>query len=268
MKRPIGIFDSGVGGLTVYRAIRAAFPGEDLIYFGDTARVPYGPKSPNTILDYSLQNARFLLQHNIKILVVACNTASAVALPQLQSLTHIPIVGVIEPGAMQAVQKTKSGRIGVIGTMGTVRSQAYGKAILNLAPNFEIFSTACPLFVSLAEEGFDRHPVANTIAQHYLSFFDDKNIDTLVLGCTHYPLLKDVIAEIMGPDVSLVDSAQAISDHLKTILDPTAGDSKQGTDEFFVSDNEEQFSQLAAKILGSELHHLKRVKLFESWFEE
>ena len=267
MKRPIGIFDSGVGGLTVYRAIRAAFPSEDLIYFGDTARVPYGPKSPNTILDYSLQNARFLLQHNIKILVVACNTASAVALPQLQNLARIPIVGVIEPGAMQAVQKTKSGRIGVIGTMGTVRSQAYGKAILNLAPDFEIYSTACPLFVSLAEEGFDRHPVAKTIAQHYLSFFDDKDIDTLVLGCTHYPLLKDVIAEVMGPNVSLVDSAQAISDHLQTLIART-DNPKPGTDEFFVSDNEEQFSQLAAKILGSELHHLKRVKLFESWFEE
>ena len=229
--------------------------------------MPYGPKSPNTILDYSLQNARFLLQHNIKILVVACNTASAVALPQLQNLTHIPIVGVIEPGAMQAVQKTNSGRIGVIGTMGTVRSQAYGKAILNLAPDFEIFSTACPLFVSLAEEGFDGHPIAKALAQHYLSFFDDKDIDTLVLGCTHYPLLKDVIAEVMGSNVNLVDSAQAISDHLKTLITPT-DQTKQGTDEFFVSDNEEQFSQLAAKILGSELHHLKRVKLFESWFEE
>lgn len=267
MKRPIGIFDSGVGGLTVYRAIRASFPNEDLIYFGDTARVPYGPKSPNTILDYSLQNARFLLQHNIKILVVACNTASAVALPQLQTLARIPVVGVIEPGAQQAIQKSKNGRIGVIGTMGTVRSQAYGKAILRIAPDFEIYSTACPLFVSLAEEGFDRHPVAKTIAQHYLSFFDDKDIDTLVLGCTHYPLLKDVILEVMGANVSLVDSAQAISDHLKSIINPT-DETTLGSDEFFVSDNEEQFAQLAAKILGSKLHHLKRVKLFESWFEE
>lgn len=267
MKRPIGIFDSGVGGLTVYKAIRTAFPNEDLIYFGDTARVPYGPKSKSTILDYSLQNARFLLQHNIKTLVVACNTASAVALPQLQALAHIPVIGVIEPGAQQAIKKSLTGRIGVIGTMGTVRSQAYGKEILHMAPHAEVFSQACPLFVSLAEEGFDHHPVAKTIAQHYLSFFDDKNIDTLVLGCTHYPLLAEVISEVMGKDVALVDSSQAISEHLKTIIQPL-DEKEAGWDEFYVSDNEERFAQLASKILGYELHHLKRVKLFESWFEE
>lgn len=267
MKRPIGIFDSGIGGLTVYKAIRRRFPEEDLIYFGDTARVPYGPKSPNTIIDYSVQNARFLLQSNIKILIVACNTSSAVAIPALIDLAHIPVIGVIEPGSQQALKTSKNKHIGVIGTEGTVRSEAYTQSIKSLEPSAEVFSRACPLFVSLAEEGWLDHAATRMIAAEYLSYFKDKNIDTLVLGCTHYPLLKDVIQEVVGPHVSLVDSAETIAGYLETMLDaePTG---TPGKDAFFVSDNEQKFAALASQILGIGLSDLKRVRMFESWFEE
>ena len=267
MKRPIGIFDSGVGGLTVYKAIRASFPEEDLIYFGDTARVPYGPKSENTIIDYSVQNARFLLQRNIKILIVACNTSSAVAIPHLRKMANIPVIGVIDPGAQQAVTATRNMRIGVIGTEGTVRSQAYAKAIQALVPDAEVFSTACPLFVSLAEEGWHGHPVTESIAREYLANLKDKQIDTLVLGCTHYPLLAEVIQKVMGGNVKLVDSAAAIAAYLEPLL-PAENDGQPGLDSFFVSDNENKFAALAARILGREISALKRVRMFESWFED
>lgn len=267
MKRPIGIFDSGVGGLTVYKAIRKRFPDEDLIYFGDTARVPYGPKSPQTIVDYSVQNARFLLQSNIKILVVACNTSSAVAIPHLIELTHIPVIGVIEPGASQAVQTSRNLRIGVIGTQGTVASGAYTQSIQALAPRAQVFSKACPLFVSLAEEGWLSHPVTHTVAREYLSFFEDKDIDTLVLGCTHYPLLAPVIQEAVGDKVRLVDSADAITAHLEAMLDKEPGNSP-GQDSFYVSDNEQKFATLAEMILEHKINKLKRVRMFESWCED
>ncbi len=265
MKKPIGIFDSGVGGLTVYKAIRTHFPEEDLIYFGDTARVPYGPKSPNTIIEYSLQNARFLLQNQIKVLIVACNTSSSVALPQLRTITKIPILDVIEPGARQAVLKTRNGRIGVIGTEGTVRSDAYKTAIQNLKPDAKVFSRACPLFVPLAEEGWHDNKVAHDIALEYLTEMLVNQIDTLVLGCTHYPLLKNVIQNVMGKEVALVDSAEAIATHLSSML-PSEQDGISGKDEFYVSDNEKKFSELASRILGSSMSYLKRVRLYESWF--
>jgi glutamate racemase len=267
MKKPIGIFDSGVGGLTVYRAIREAFPEEDLIYFGDTARVPYGPKSPNTIISYSIQNSRFLLQRNIKILIVACNTSSAVAIPELKKLTDIPIIGVIESGAEQAVRFSGSKRIGVIGTEGTVRSEAYTHAIKALNPDSEVFSVACPLFVPLVEEGWMDHPTARMIVDEYLDSLRHLQIDTLVLGCTHYPLLSAVIRASLGPEVKLVDSAQAIADYLKPLL-PQDLDGQPGNDTFFVSDNEAKFSRIAERILGSQIRQLKRVRLYESWFED
>ncbi|MFO7660237.1 MAG: glutamate racemase [Candidatus Cloacimonadaceae bacterium] len=267
MKKPIGIFDSGVGGLTVYKAIRTHFPEEDLIYFGDTARVPYGPKSPNTIIEYSLQNARFLLQHQIKILIVACNTSSSVALPQLKKITKIPILDVIEPGARQAVLNTRNGRIGVIGTEGTVRSDAYKKAIQSHKPDAKVFSKACPLFVPLAEEGWHDNKVAHDIAFEYLKEMQDNDIDTLVLGCTHYPLLRDVIQHVMGSKVALVDSAEAIASYLSSML-PAEQDGISGKDEFYVSDNENKFSELAGRILGNKTSYLKRVRLYESWFLE
>lgn len=265
MKKPIGVFDSGVGGLTVYRAIRNRFPEEDLIYFGDTARVPYGPKSPKTIIEYSLQNARFLLQQQIKILVVACNTSSSVALPQLHKITRIPIIDVVQPGAEQAVISSKSGRIGVIGTEGTIRSVAYTQAIQYMKPDAQIFSKACPLFVPLAEEGWHDSKVALEIAREYLFELREKEIDTLVLGCTHYPLLKEVIAQVMGAGVTLVDSAESIANYLSRLL-PSEQDGVTGKDEFYVSDNEQKFALLAGRILGKLTSSLNRVRLFESWF--
>ncbi len=267
MKRPIGIFDSGVGGLTVYKAIRSAFPEEDLLYFGDTARVPYGPKSPNTIVEYSVQNARFLFQKGIKILVVACNTSSAVAIPALKQISDIPIIGVIAPGAETAARSTVNKRVGIIGTEGTIRSEAYSQAIKQLLPDSEVFSRACPLFVSLAEEGWQDHDATRIIARKYLSCFQGFNIDTLVLGCTHYPLLRDVIQSEVGTNVALVDSAQAIASYLYQLL-PSETDGQPGKDTFFVSDSEARFSRIATMILGYQVKQLKRVRMFESWFEE
>ncbi len=267
MKHAIGIFDSGVGGLTVYKSIRKAFPNEDLIYFGDTARVPYGPKSPDTIIDYSVQNARFLLQLGVKILVVACNTSSAVAIPFLKKLTSIPIIGVIEPGSEVALSTTRNNKIGVIGTEGTIKSQAYSKAIKERVPEAEIFSAACPLFVPIVEEGWQDKPIAESIVRDYLSPLINSDIDTLVLGCTHYPLLKDVIQKVVGEKVSLVDSADAIALHLKDFL-PAQDKTKSGTDTFYVSDNEEKFATIAQNILEKPIDKLKRVSLFESWFIE
>jgi len=265
MKKPIGIFDSGVGGLTVYKSIRARFPEEDLIYFGDTARVPYGPKSPNTIIEYSLQNARFLLQQNIKILIVACNTSSSVALPHLRKISQIPIIGVIEPGAENAVLLTKNGKVGVIGTDGTIRSQAYTKAMHDIKPDIEVTGKSCPLFVPVVEEGWHQHPVARAIAEEYLAEFKGKDIDTLVLGCTHYPLLKGIIKDILGNEVTLVDSAETIASYLQRML-PLEQDGIIGRDEFYVSDNEAKFARISSQILGREIAFLKRVRLFESWF--
>jgi glutamate racemase len=265
MKKPIGIFDSGVGGLTVYRAIRSAFPEEDLIYFGDTARVPYGPKSPNTIIEYSVQNARFLLQQGIKTMIVACNTSSSVAIPYLRQLTDIPIIGVIDPGSEVAVRSSVSGKIGVIGTEGTVRSEAYSKAIKLHKPEAQVFSKACPLFVPLVEEGWQDHAVAKHVVRDYLFSMLELDIDTLVLGCTHYPLLSHVIQDYMGNSVKLVDSADAITLHLRSLL-PPEHDGRPGKDNFYVSDNEDKFASIGGRILNNPMRNLRRVRLFESWF--
>ncbi len=266
MKKAIGIFDSGVGGLTVYKTIRNAFPSEDLIYFGDTARVPYGPKSPNTIIEYSLQNARFLLQQGIKILIVACNTSSAVALPAMQTITDIPIIGVIEPGAEQAAKTTKNKRIGIIGTEGTINSEAYPNAIKKLIPEAVIFSVACPLFVPLVEEGWQDHLVTELVVKEYLTNLKMQAIDTLVLGCTHYPLLSKAIQQIMGSEVTLVDSAMAITEYLARYIG-SESDKQQGSSTFYVSDNEEKFTQIAERILNDNIKKLIRVRLYESWFQ-
>ncbi len=267
LKQPIGIFDSGVGGLTVFREIRRLFPHEDIVYFGDTARVPYGPKSRETVINYSIQNARFLLQLNAKIIVVACNTAASVALPALQARFDVPVIGVIEPGARMAIEATKNRRIGVIGTEGTIRSEAYKHAINDLDGNQEVLGTACPLFVPFAEEGWEDHTVTRMVAEEYLRDLLHMNIDTLVLGCTHYPILKDTIRQVAGDDVTLIDSAEAIAFHLKEIL-PDPADSGEGTDRFFVSDNEQKFEQIARKILQNHVKPLQKVRLGETWFLE
>jgi glutamate racemase len=256
---PIGIFDSGIGGLTVFRTIRQAFPAEDIVYFGDTARVPYGPKSKNTVIEYSVQNASFLIQQNAKIIIVAC--------PYIRQITDIPVIGVIVPGAIAAVNATRNNKIGVIGTEGTIRSEAYTKEILTLKKDIEIHSTPCPLFVSLAEEGWESSPEAASIAEKYLQTLIEKQVDTIVLGCTHYPILKNTIQKVVGNDIRLVDSAEAIIDSLRMML-PDPESDKIGHDFFFVSDNEEKFYNLASRILNREIYSLQKVRLRETWFVE
>jgi glutamate racemase len=264
-KRPIGIFDSGVGGLTVFKEIRKQFPKEDIVYFGDTARVPYGHKSYTTISAYSIQNARFLLQRGAKIIVIACNTSSSVALKQLQDSLPVPVIGVIEPGAKSAVSATRNGKIGIIGTEGTIRSKAYSREIDDLKKDCQVFSRACPLFVPLAEEGWEDHPVTTLTIKEYLKPLLDKEIDTLVLGCTHYPILKESIQKVVGNNIVLVDSAEAISQQLYEIL-PDKENEGTGEDHFFVSDNEDKFRQIASRILNTKISKLIKVKPGESWY--
>ncbi len=264
-KKPIGIFDSGVGGLTVFKEVRKRFPFEDIIYFGDTARVPYGPKSRNTVIEYSIQNARFLIQQGAKIIVVACNTSSATALMQLQKLLPVPVLGVIDPGARAAVKTSGNKRIGVIGTEGTIRSQAYSSAIFTLDESCNVFSKPCPLFVQLAEEGWEDHEVTQLTIKEYLTSLLQNNIDTLVLGCTHYPILKSSIQKFVGNKITLVDSAQAVTDRLDEIL-PNRESNEIGEDRFYVSDNEDKFNRIASKILDMEINELIKVKLGEGWF--
>ena len=263
-QRAIGIFDSGVGGLTVFKSIREYFPYENIIYFGDTARVPYGPKSKQTVINYSIQNTRFLLQQNIKLLIIACNTSSAVAIPYLQKMTDIPVIGVIKPGAEEANLLTKSGRVGIIGTEGTINSNAYKNELLKLNNKLEIFSQACPLFVSLVEEGWIDKDVTRMIIKEYLSFFKEKNIDTLILGCTHYPVLKQGINEFFSGKVNLVDSSQAIIKHINQYV--KGASTQPGIDLFYVSDNESKFVKIADMILDKKVTNLKKVNLGESWF--
>ena len=260
----IGIFDSGVGGLTVLREIIGALPQEDTIYFGDTARVPYGTKSPETVTRYAREITGFLVGRDIKLLVVACNTASAVALPELERLFPIPVVGVIEPGARRAAQMTRSGRIGVIGTAGTIRSSAYTRAIKRFAPQAEVVTRACPLFVPLAEEGWTDNQVARLTAETYLRELKEADVDTLVLGCTHYPLLKPLIADIMGPDVVLVDSAEETARTVAAILDekglarPAV---EKGNHHYFVSDVPASFIRVGNRFLGGSLGDVYQVSL-------
>ncbi|MFV0338781.1 MAG: glutamate racemase [Chthoniobacterales bacterium] len=215
---PIGVFDSGIGGLTVVSALRMLLPEEDIIYFGDTARVPYGGRSPQTIERYSLEIANFLEAQGAKIIVVACNTASALAIPALESALSIPVIGVVDPGAAAAVASTRNRRVGIIGTRATIASGAYAKAIARLAPEVETVSQASPLLVPLIEEGLLDHSVTFTMIRSYLEEPFARGIDTLVLGCTHYPLLKKTIAEVAGASVTLVDSATNCAQAVKNLL--------------------------------------------------
>ncbi len=263
--QPIGIFDSGVGGLTVFKEVRNTFPSENLIYFGDTARVPYGPKSNNTVIDYSVQNARFLLQQGVKIIVVACNTSSAVALDYLKKILNIPVIGVIEPGAETAVEATSNRKIGVIGTEATIRSKAYTNAIRSLDKRIEVYEQACPLFVSLAEEGWHKSEISRDVAKIYLGNLISKGIDTLVLGCTHYPILKDIIQDVCGEKIRLVDSAVAIQSHLKQYIN-NEHNNILGKNYFYVSDNEDKFLKIAKMILDIKSFNLEKVRLGESWY--
>ncbi|MBI3601040.1 MAG: glutamate racemase [Nitrospinae bacterium] len=253
--KPIGIFDSGVGGLTVLKEIAARLPEEDIIYLGDTARVPYGIKSPETVIKFSQQNARFLLEKGIKMLVAACNTSSAVSLPALREETGIPVIGVIEPGARAAVRSTKTGKIGVIGTEATIKSMAYEKAIKGArgqGAKLEVITKSCPLFVPLAEEGWIENPVAEMTVEIYLKDLRDKGVDTLVLGCTHYPLLKNTIQRFMGNGVLLIDSAEETAKDIESLLkeNDLLLKGKLSIKNFYVSDNPERFSKVGRVFLG------------------
>jgi len=260
----IGIFDSGVGGLTVLRELAKTLPQEDTIYFGDTARVPYGTKSPDTVIRYSQEIASFLIKRDIKLLIVACNTASAVALPALRRILPIPVVGVIEPGAKRAVETTRSGIIGVIGTSGTIRSSAYSRAIKRLNPDISVLARPCPLFVPLAEEGWTDNDVAQMTAHLYLKELREAAVDTLVLGCTHYPLLKKIIGEAMGSEVILVDSAEETARTVaailreKNLLRPPA---EQGNHHYYVTDVPAGFIRVGNRFLGGKLGDVYQVSL-------
>ena len=244
----IGIFDSGVGGLTVQRAVLDALPGADTLYLGDTARVPYGTKSAETVTQYSLRNARFLARHGIDVLVVACNTASAVALPALRAELTIPVLGVVEPGARVAARASRSGRIGVVGTQGTVASGAYQDAIRRERPDATVTARACALFVPLAEEGWTDpgDEVVRGVARRYLAPLRDARVDTLVLGCTHYPLLAAAIGAEL-PGVALVDSAAAVAAEVRERFGAPEG---AGDHRFFVTDAPEKFLAVAGRFLG------------------
>ncbi|HXI25937.1 MAG TPA: glutamate racemase [Pyrinomonadaceae bacterium] len=293
---PIGIFDSGVGGLTVYRALHEHLPNERFVYLGDTARVPYGTKSLATVERYAVENARFLAAHGIKLLVVACNTASALALPAIRSALQIDVVGVIGPGARAAVSMRKQvagltvvdagsasseqvragcprSAIGVIATESTVQSGAYTAAIKKVDPNTEVIERACPLFVPLAEEGWADNEVTQNIAATYLANLRSR-IDTLVLGCTHYPILRDVIQKMLGEEVKLIDSGEATASEVKALLKdkglarltpPTGALERQlcdDLDHFYVTDAAERFARVAERFLGATPSRLEAVEVF------
>ena len=255
---PIGVFDSGVGGLTVFREIARALPHQSLIYLGDSARVPYGTKSAETVTRYSLEAASHLLDRGIGMLVVACNTATAAALPTLQASLKIPVIGVVEPGARAAVERTR-GRVGVIATEGTVRSKAYTKAIHKLDAKIEVIESSAPLFVSLAEEGWANTHVAREVAEIYLEPLLDAGIDTLVLGCTHYPILRGTIEQVVGEAISIVDSAETTADCVRAAIG--AHTSGVATHTFLVTDAEERFRRIASDFLEREIEHLELVAL-------
>ncbi len=259
---PIGIFDSGIGGLTVVKRLTSFLPNENVIYFGDTARVPYGSKSNETVIEYSIQDAQFLSKKNIKLLIVACNTASSVAIDVLKEKFNLPVIGMIEPGAKLALEKTKNKRIGVIGTYATIGNSAYAKQLRTIDPATQVFEKACPLFVPLAEEGWTHHDATKLIAEEYLEEFKRHEIDTLILGCTHYPILADIIHEVMGDDVALIDSGTAASLVVENHLDGRGlknSSNMLGTHHFFVSDVPKKFKEIAERFLGREIEHVERV---------
>lgn len=269
-KRPIGIFDSGIGGLTVLKEIIRALPGEDTLYLGDTARLPYGTKSEETVIKYSIENTRFLLQYDIKLLVVACNTASAVSLPVLRKEFPIPLLGVIEAGARGAARATQNGKVGIIGTETTIRSSAYTKAIKAINPDIETIGQPCPLFVPLVEEGWSDDEITLSVAGRYLTPLRKEGIDTLVLGCTHYPLLKEAIRRVMGDKVTLIDSAEETALEVKEALSrlgltsSSKGGSPSGRGpvrRYFVTDVPLRFEDQGGRFLGEEIAKVEKVVL-------
>jgi glutamate racemase len=250
---PIGVFDSGIGGLTVAHEVIRQLPHESIVYFGDTARVPYGPKSPDTVRRYSREIAAFLRDQGVKGIVIACNTATAHALETLRGEMDMPVIGVVEPGARAAVAATRQGHIGVIGTAGTIKSGAYERAIRALDPNVMVTPRACPLFVPMVEEGWIDHEATRLVAREYLEPMLEAEIDTLVLGCTHYPLLKPLLRDVLGPSVRLIDSAEeTAAETARTLADASlsANSDADPTYRFVASDDPLQFLQLGQRFLG------------------
>lgn len=263
-KRPIGIFDSGIGGLTVVKEVMKILPDEDIVYFGDTARVPYGNKSPETVTKFAFQDTEFLVSKNVKALVIACNTASAMSLDSISKMFDIPIIGVIRPGAKAAVKVTRNGRIGIIGTEGTINSRAYEKAIKALDKNMQIFGYACPLFVPIVEEGWAESKVSDLVAEEYLASLKKQNVDTVVMGCTHYPLLTNVVSKIMGKGVLLINPAEATALELKNILFENELQNEGGhiaEYEYNVSDNTARFSKVGSNFLNKDLIDINKIDI-------
>lgn len=266
---PVGVFDSGVGGLTVAREIMRQLPGERIIYFGDTARLPYGSKSRDTVIRYSRQIIRFLRTRDVKAIVIACNTASSYALETVQAEADIPVIGVINAGARTAVCATRNGKIGVIGTEGTIGSGIYTEVMRGMRPDIKVYGKSCPLFVPLVEEGLLHDSVTDEIASRYLSELKGKYIDTLVLGCTHYPLLRSTLRRLMGEEVTLVNPAYETALELKKLLEQK-NLSRQGAClleeekyQFFVSDLAEKFTDFATAILPGEVKETRQISIEE-----
>ena len=271
---PIGIFDSGVGGLTVYRALHERLPNERFVYLGDTARVPYGTKSLATVERYAVENSKFLEAHGIKLLVVACNTASALAVPAIRKAVQVPVIGVIGPGSRAAVEVARGANIGVIATEATVNSGAYARTIAEFGATGEVIEKACPLFVALAEEGWANSDVARVVAKDYLGDFSDTSIAALVLGCTHYPILRDVISETVGREITLIDSGAATAVDVESLLENSnlTHDEPLGLyqerrlcddlDHFYVTDAAERFAKVAERFLGSAPSILEAVEIW------
>lgn len=259
--RPIGIFDSGVGGLTVVKEIFRVLPNEGIVYLGDTARVPYGTKSQETIKRFSVENVEFLMRLNVKLIVVACNTASSISIPVLKRIFRIPIIGVVKSGAKRAVNVTKNKKIGVIATSTTIKTRAYEEEIKRISGDKKVFSSACPLFVPLAEEGWLDNDIAYSIAKKYLSPLAKAQIDTLVLGCTHYPLLRKVITRVMGNGVKIIDSASSVAQDVRDILEANGNlraASKRPVHKFFATDAVEQFVRIGEKFLGTRINDARK----------
>jgi len=269
--RPIGIFDSGLGGLTVLKEVIEIMPEENTIYFGDSGRAPYGTKSKEVITKYTFQDVNFLLSKDVKMIVIGCNTASACSLDKVKEKVKIPVIDVVEPGARAAVGQTKNGRIGVIGTSATIGSKVYENAIKSLMPEAEIFTKACTLFVPLAEEGWWSNNIAEMVCEEYLSFFKDKNIDTLILGCTHYPLLKNTIQNAVGEGVVLVNSAVELAKVVKNTLGDfdigceTSNDAKHC---YYTSDSVDKFKTLGGIFLEKEITNAEKVDIdrYENYY--
>lgn len=261
---PIGVFDSGIGGLTVLKEILGRMPGESTLYLGDTARVPYGTRSPETVTRYSFESTRFLTGKGIKLLVVACNTVSSISLEAIRKMVTIPVVGVLEPGASAAAAATRNRRVGVIGTAATIRSKAYARAIRKADASVEVFELPCPLFVPLVEEGWTGGDIVRLIAEKYLEELKHKGIDTLVLGCTHYPLLKAVLSEVMGGGVNLIDSAIETAREIRRILETEGLDRQETAEplrEFYVTDSPGKFLEVGERFLGKKIAFIREIEL-------